>query len=127
MADNERNELNRREFLRKAAITGAAAWAIPVVQTVAATPASAQQTYFACVHSPTQTGGPCPAAGNCKAACGTAGQAECGKDCGGGCEVICADCIGTGPCNPCPSTDYCDPACFNVTSCEGSCTVEFVC
>ena len=55
MAENERNELNRREFLRKAAITGAVAWAVPVIQSVAATPAYAQtpavRTPRGCQHS----------------------------------------------------------------------------
>jgi hypothetical protein len=49
MADHEKNGLNRREFLRKAAVTGAVAWAIPVIQTVAATPAAAGTPF--CGHS----------------------------------------------------------------------------
>jgi hypothetical protein len=121
MAENERNELNRREFLRKAAITGAVAWAVPVIQSVAATPAYAQITGTACVHSPIGAGNP-----SCKGACGAKAQQQCGKDCGGGCEVHCARCQ-TGQGNVCPSPDFCNPACFNVTSCAGSCTVEFNC
>src|ERR687892_2332746 len=106
MADNERNELNRREFLRKAAITGAVAWAVPVIQSVAATPAYAQaQGTPTCVHSPAAAGIP-----SCKGACGQAGQAQCGKDCGGGCETICAACTG-GMQNPCPHNGYCNPCC----------------
>jgi hypothetical protein len=50
MAENDTNGLNRREFLRKAAITGAVAWAVPVVQSISATPAYAQGTPF-CDHS----------------------------------------------------------------------------
>ena len=51
---DERKSVDRREFLRKAAITGAAAaWAAPVIQTVAATPAFAQTagTPAVCDHS----------------------------------------------------------------------------
>lgn len=51
---DERKSVDRREFLRKAAITGAAAaWAAPVIQTVAATPAFAQGagTPAVCDHS----------------------------------------------------------------------------
>jgi hypothetical protein len=113
--------LNRREFIRKAAITGAVAWAVPAIQTVAATPAFAQTSGSACVHSPIAAGNP-----NCKDACGSVGMAECGKDCGGGCEAICGDCISGGG-NVCPSPDYCNPACFDITSCAGSCTVSFLC
>jgi hypothetical protein len=120
MADEERNALNRREFLRKAAITGAAAWAIPVIQSVAATPAYAQAA-SACVHSPIAQGNP-----RCKGACGAAGQPQCGKDCGGGCESVCAACISGGG-NICPSPSYCNPSCFTMTSCDGSCTVTFTC
>jgi hypothetical protein len=112
--------MNRREFIRKAAITGAVAWAVPAIQTVAATPAYAQTSGTACVHSPNEN------APNCKDACAVRGQAECGKECGGGCESICADCIQGGG-NVCPSPDYCNPACFDVTSCSGSCTVVFTC
>ena len=52
--------VERREFLRKAAITGAAAaWAAPLVQTVAATPAFAQTagTQGPCFHSIQQSEG----------------------------------------------------------------------
>jgi hypothetical protein len=121
MAENESSGVNRREFLRKAAITGAVAWAIPVVQSVAATPAYAQTSATVCVHSPVGAGNP-----SCKGACGTAGQAQCRKDCGGGCESVCEACICGGG-NPCPSPDYCNPSCFTMTSCSGSCTVVFTC
>jgi hypothetical protein len=123
--DHEKG-MDRREFIRKAAITGAVAWAVPAIQTVAATPASAQ-TYIECAHSPTGPGTECPQEGNCKDACAARAQAECGKDCGSGCESVCADCLGTGPCNPCPTTDYCNPACYDVTDCAGGCTVVFTC
>jgi hypothetical protein len=104
MADNERNELNRREFLRKAAITGAVAWAIPVVQSVAASPAYAQAacTPNACQHS---LGG--ESGGGCMSACQGSGQG-----CGAACNNFCG--ANPGPCN-CPGNfcrcpQVCDPA-----------------
>jgi hypothetical protein len=51
---SEKKALDRRDFLRKAALTGAAAaWAAPVIQTVAASPAFAQTagTPAPCDHS----------------------------------------------------------------------------
>ena len=104
MADNERNELNRRDFLRKAAITGAVAWAVPVIQSVAATPAYAQtQTPVTpqCEHSPPNP--PAEIAGEdcmstCKAACGTAS----------GCGNICCS---NRPGCPCTSGVCCANAC----------------
>lgn len=118
MADNEKNELNRREFLRKAAITGAVAWAIPVVQSVAATPAYAQTQGTLCPHSTPDTAG-----GSCMGSCHSRGFAACGKDCGGGCAAICNVACSGGQCPP----QYCNPLCFNVTNCTGSCTVQFTC
>ena len=106
MADEKREGLNRREFLRKAAITGAVAWAVPVIQSVAATPAYAfhQGTEHPCPHStPDASGESCQ--GTCKAACGGGGA---------GCTAPtselqqCADCSA----DVCP-TCYCDPACWS--------------
>jgi hypothetical protein len=106
MADNERNELNRREFLRKAAITGAVAWAIPVVQSVAASPAYAQTacTPNACQHS---LGG--DSGGGCMSACQSSGQG-CGNACNDFCRPAC-DCPG----NFCPCDSFCVPG--NWTNC----------
>jgi hypothetical protein len=115
MADHERKDLNRREFLRKAAITGAVAWAVPIIQSVSASPAYAQTQGTVCSHS--------IGANSCMAACQSRGQAACGKDCGGGCAAICNANCAQGTCPP----QYCNPACFNVTSCAGSCTVVFTC
>lgn len=71
---DKRKSVDRREFLKKAAVTGAAAaWAVPVIQTVAATPAFAQTagTPTVCDHSA------CTAACNTNEACrGNAGLCE---------------------------------------------------
>jgi hypothetical protein len=86
MAENDSNQVNRREFLRKAAITGAVAWAIPVVQSVAATPAYARHLGTACAHStPDTLGGSCM--GTCKAVCRA--TPTCGTDNGGPCATFC--------------------------------------
>jgi hypothetical protein len=103
MGENENSGLNRREFLRKAAITGAVAWAIPVVQSVAATPAYAfhQGTPHPCPHSTPDVSGQ-----SCQATC----IAKCGG--GSGCTDprrpgTCADCRA----NVCPES-YCNPNCW---------------
>jgi hypothetical protein len=101
----ERKSVDRREFLRKAAITGAvAAWAVPAIQTVAATPAFAQTAGTAqpCQHS---LGG--KSGGGCMAAC----QGGCGGDCNDACSVFCRVCPG----NFCYCDAVCDPA--NWTNC----------
>lgn len=91
MAESEKG-IQRRDFLRKAAATGvAAAWAAPLVNTVAATPAFAQAgvgtpSQGGCFHSIGDNGG-------CMTACG-------GK-CGGN------QCGGQNPAGPC--TTYCPP------------------
>jgi hypothetical protein len=90
MADNERNELNRREFLRKAAITGAVAWSLPVIQSVAASPAYAQTACSprACQHSLAGSSG-----GGCMTACQNSKQGGCGPLCQQACGPMC-DCPG---------------------------------
>lgn len=116
---NEKKGMDRREFLRKAAITGAVVWAVPVVKSIAATPAYAQnQGTPACPHSDPDTAG-----GSCMGSCKAAARAQCGKDCGGGCASICNPNCARGQCPP----QFCNPSCYNVTSCEGSCTVVFTC
>jgi hypothetical protein len=110
--------MNRREFIRKAAITGAVAWAVPAIQTVAATPAYAGTQGTTCPHSTPDTAG-----GSCMGSCHSRGFAACGKDCGGGCAGICNTACSGGQCPP----QYCNPLCFNVTSCSGGCTVQFTC
>ncbi len=81
MSNDDREDLKRRDFLRKAAMTtAAAAWAAPVIQSVAATPAFAQSqgtppppTDEPCGHSTGLNGG---CMGACASVCG-------GNQCGG--------------------------------------------
>jgi hypothetical protein len=76
--DKDREKgMDRRDFIRKAAITGAVAWAVPAIQTVAATPAFAGvQGSPPCVH------------GLCVSACTTGG---CENDdlCEDECDLLC--------------------------------------
>jgi hypothetical protein len=102
--------LNRRQFIRRAAVTGAAvAWAVPVIQTVTASPASAQ------------TLGDFSA---CNGACnGTANKGTCTGVTGGtfapntGCQSICAALCG-GPGGICCTPDALDPSKFCVGSAD---------
>jgi hypothetical protein len=91
MSDEQKGGLNRREFLRKAAITGAVAWAIPVIQTVAASPAAAGTPF--CDHS--------LCVNNCiQARCvGLTGQAR--QDCNKACQTHCM--------TACPPGSQCAP------------------
>jgi hypothetical protein len=105
MANEERNEVNRREFLRKAAITGAVAWAFPVVQSVAASPAYAQTPAVCsprgCQHS---LGG--ASGGGCMSAC--QGSKVGGGGCGAACNNFCGprcNCPG----NFCRCNELCNP------------------
>ncbi|HXF57741.1 MAG TPA: twin-arginine translocation signal domain-containing protein [Actinomycetota bacterium] len=120
--DLERPGLNRREFLRRAAATGAAvAWAAPLVRTIVATPAYAQTvgTPTACFHSVGGRDG-----GGCMSACtqsGCTGDACDGTDADpnqpggqGPCQLYCP--VGEGGDNPCCNPGLCDP---NNFTCEG--------
>jgi hypothetical protein len=111
--------LNRRQFLRRAAVTtAAAAWAAPVIQTVAATSASAGANGTpapgGCFHS-----NDADAAQSCMDACTGAGCTGDACDGFGGqpgevqgpCSVYCAISPGNQCCNP----GLCNPANF---SCE---------
>ncbi len=104
MADEKREGLNRREFLRKAAITGAVAWAVPVIQSVAATPAYAQT---------------CGSPNACQHSLGGASGGGCMEACQSGCGAACNDFCGAnpGPCNCqgnfCRCEAVCDPANWN--------------
>jgi hypothetical protein len=125
----ERERLDRREFLRRAAAAGAAvAWAAPVVQTIAATPAYAQSngTPVPCFHS---VGG--PDGGGCMSACTEAmreqGCPKPGEICDGRdpdlggqgpCQAFCP--VGQGGDNPCCNPGLCDPGNFR---CEGGMAV----
>jgi hypothetical protein len=116
--EEERKGLDRRSFLRRAALTGAAAaWAAPVVQTVAARPAFAQ------------TGSP----SECRHSVGpwfTNGQQQnVGAENDGGCKQACKHAtLGDLDVNPNSDscTQVCDAACPNVPQsddrvcCDGS-------
>ncbi len=104
MGTEDRKSMERREFLRKAAATGAvAAWAAPIVQSVAATPAFAQTsgTPGACFHSIDEDEGKLR---GCMEACQGSGQG-CGAACNQQCQPACR-----GPGNLCCRDEYCDPA-----------------
>jgi hypothetical protein len=110
MGDEDRKDLNRREFLRKAAITGAVAWALPVVQSVAATPAYAfhQGTPHPCPHSdPDTSGGSCM--GTCKAKCISQGCTGEGGRCAPKCQVGAGICSGANVC----CENACNPNAWN--------------
>jgi hypothetical protein len=123
MAEKESKGLDRRAFLRRAAATGiAAAWAAPVVQSIAATPAFAQQLGTPPVEEPFcghsvggQDGGGCMSA--CTAS-GCTGDACDGVDPDpnglynnqGPCQFFCPS--GQGGDNPCCNRGLCDPANF---------------
>jgi hypothetical protein len=117
MSNGDREDLNRRDFLRRAAMTtAAAAWAAPVIQTVAATPAFAQEQGTpppppgdGCAHSTGPNGG---CMGACASVCG-------GNQCGGQgnrnqaagpCTVYCPP--GSGNENPCANPGLCEPGNF---------------
>jgi len=110
----EGHGIERREFLRKAAITGAiAAWATPVVQSIAATPAFAstvgsQRT--ACFHSNADPSQSCMDA--CTSTGCTGNQCD-GFGCGpNGCGP-CATYCGLSPGNQCCNSGLCNPGNFH--------------
>jgi hypothetical protein len=118
MADNEKNGLNRREFLRKAAITGAVAWSLPVIQSVSASPAYAQACASpnACQHS---LGG--DSGEGCQGACQDSNPRGCGSACQNICGPTC-DC----PQNFCPCDEICnvgfwDNCAYIGPECTGPC------
>jgi hypothetical protein len=96
LEDEIKKGMDRRTFLRRAAITGAAAaWATPIVQTVTARPAFASGTPAECGHSFGQAVGTCAdradegCMGACQQACHpencetlTASEGECNEVCG---------------------------------------------
>jgi hypothetical protein len=108
LEENERNEsngLDRRTFLRRAALTGAAAaWAAPVIQTVAARPAWAAGTPVDCKHS--------------IGAWFTGGVQQAPDDAAdGGCMQACKNATGSVSLvndNSDPCAQVCDAACPNV-------------
>jgi hypothetical protein len=97
--DEEKKGMDRRQFLRRAAVTtAAAAWAAPVIQTVTASPAFAG-TPEVCDHSA------------CIGACAASGNAN---TCGGPPGTLCATACGQFGCSEggqtCTTTAACDPA-----------------
>ena len=115
--EDERKGMDRRTFLRRAAVTGAAAaWATPVIQTITARPAfAAAGSAVECTHStsPWFTGGTQQAStGGCMEACHNAT----------GCATPSAD---VNP-NSDPCGQVCDAACPNGANsndrvcCDGS-------
>ncbi len=118
MSNRDREDLNRRDFLRKAALTtAAAAWAAPVIQTVAATPAFAQAqgtppptSDEPCGHSTGLNGG---CMGACASVCGgnqCGGQSNGRNQVAGPCTTYCAP--GQGNDNPCANPGLCEPGNF---------------
>jgi hypothetical protein len=102
MDEKDGHGLNRREFLRKAAVTGAVAWAIPVIQTVAASPAAAGTPF--CGHSE------CIAAciaGRCGGLTGAA-RAACNDFCQSRCDELCP--MGSGTDRECLNPNVCSPS-----------------
>ncbi|HWC14337.1 MAG TPA: twin-arginine translocation signal domain-containing protein [Actinomycetota bacterium] len=110
--------IERRDFLRKAAATGAAAaWAAPIVNTIAATPAFAQTggtpSQGGCFHSLGMNGG-------CMGACGgKCGGNQCGGS-GGVCTTYCPP--GSGNDNPCCNPGLCEPGNFQCSTTGGTAT-----
>ena len=113
---NENTGVDRRQFLRRAAVAGAVAWAVPVIQTVAATPAFAQSAGSpaggGCFHSLGLNGGCMPA---CTSVPGCTGN---------GCQIPCNTyCrVGQGANNPCCNPGLCQPSNFTCTG-QGSSNV----
>lgn len=115
--------MNRREFIRKAAITGAVAWAVPAIQTVAATPAYADHspaspTPTVCEHSPHSNESevnPCLGSGDdCMSTCKCKCIQQTGQDQGGECAAVCNPNCARGTCPP----QYCNPGCWDCTGGE---------
>jgi len=114
MDGKETNGMERREFLRKAALTGViAAWATPVVQSIAATPAFASTVGSqrgGCFHSnndPSQSCmGACTSTGCLGNQCDGFGHGD------GPCHHFC----GTRPGNVCCNAGLCDPSNFHCSN-----------
>lgn len=98
--------LDRREFLRRAAIgTAAAAWAAPVIQSVAATPAYAQSQGSPgnCFHS-ISPGKPNGCMETCTGIDPAGNAGSCNAVCGPACNL---------PNNACPPS-YCSSGCWQI-------------
>lgn len=99
-------ELNRRDFLRRAGIGAAAAWAIPVIQSVAATPAFAQSqgSPSGCFHSISLPDKPNGCMETCTGIAATGNAGSCQDVCGPACNL---------PNNGCPP-QYCQSSCWQI-------------
>lgn len=87
--EKDPKELNRRAFLRRAALTGVAtAWVAPVVQSIAATPAFAQ------------TVGATPVVEDCFHSSGGSNDTGCMGACTTVCTGEACDGLDPDPCNP---------------------------
>jgi hypothetical protein len=118
--------VDRRSFLRKAAVAGAAAaWATPVIQTVTARPAFASTgSAFTCTHSfgPYRNGeGQIVDTGGCMQACknGTAVLDVVSDPCAIICNAACPNDCGTDE-RQCINGDFCDASNWNYFQ-RGSC------
>jgi hypothetical protein len=99
--------LDRRDFLRKAAIGGAAAvWAAPVINTIAATPAFAQTQGSREVQN-CYRGGCVSACMDCDG-CSTPCRSEQCDGAGSPCATYCS-----GPGGVCCNSQLCDPSKFH--------------
>lgn len=131
MEEEPRTGLDRRTFLRRAALTGAAAaWAAPLVQTVTARPAFATTgtPVVECTHSTTTP--------SCMSSCHGSIVNENSLDvnpnsdpCAQICDAACPnECHGTD--RLCVNNNFCDPGCWSGVhhTGQGACTeVTFGC
>jgi hypothetical protein len=135
LEDEVKKGMDRRTFLRRAAVTGAAAaWATPIIQTVTARPAfAANGTPVECSHSSSpwftdgeeqcSTGGckqACKASFNCQDNCADAAAGESNDACTLACDVACPE----GSSNPlgsrvCCDGSFCDSANWSLTGACG--------
>jgi hypothetical protein len=120
----ERKDMHRRDFLRKAAVTGViTAWAAPVIQSIAATPAFAQSVG-------TPTGGGCfhsnaDPAQSCMDACTSSCTGEQCDGFGGPAEEVqgpCAVYCDISPGNQCCNAGLCNPANFSCSPGDAAAT-----
>lgn len=125
----EKDGLDRRDFLRKAAVTtAAAAWAVPVIQTVSASPAFASTQGS----PPPGGGGGGSGSGGCFHSISPGKPSGCMETCDGACPGVgnhgtCNDVCKLAcnmPENACPP-EYCDPACWMCDTITG--TRTFTC
>jgi hypothetical protein len=130
--DEVKPGMNRREFMRRAAITGAAAaWAAPAIQTLTARPAFASTgTPVECHHSfgpwftngvqQCDTGGcmqACKAAAGCQDECGSVSSTA-ADACQQVCDQACPNVAGSNE-RQCCDGSFCDSANWTLNQCGG--------